>query len=264
MGKSFLLTSKDGLSTAKIDEGELISYQHQSIEYIHQKEHSGWNNSDTEMFPVIGPTQKNNFKVHTKFGDAVLDQHGLLRELPYVYKSNNGQLIFEKKYKKNTKFLNRKFPNKSTIKEVYWPYDFTFIKKISLSNSCLIINFEITSPIDMPFMFGYHPAFALSNTCVESIETFEKKISLQNVLAIGASAFPVLNTNELLLVQPEKKNLKINTKGFGHFMLWTEVENMICIEPITHYPNLDTQKYSEKNMLLSTGKNHFSIEISLL
>ncbi len=60
-----------------IEKGELISFQHNNHEYIHQKGNKGWRNSDDEMFPVIGPTSKNNFIVHTKNGDAILDQHGL-------------------------------------------------------------------------------------------------------------------------------------------------------------------------------------------
>ena len=34
----------------------------------------------------------------------------------------------------------------------------------------------------------------------------------------------------------DAKKLKIATEGFQSFMLWTEVDNMLCIEPITFYP----------------------------
>ena len=70
-------------SIVKIDKGELVSFLVNDVEYIHQKGNKGWRKSDDEMFPVIGPTVKNNFRVHTKKGDAILDQHGLLRELDY-------------------------------------------------------------------------------------------------------------------------------------------------------------------------------------
>ena len=33
-------------------------------------------------------------------------------------------------------------------------------------------------------------------------------------------------------------------------MLWTEVDNMVCIEPITQYTSYTDQKFSEKNMSL--------------
>ncbi|MGY8914615.1 MAG: aldose 1-epimerase, partial [Flavobacteriales bacterium] len=40
----------------------------------------------------------------------------------------------------------------------------------------------------------------------------------------------------------DRKKLTITTQGFGSFMLWTEVPNMVCIEPITFYPYAVTQQ----------------------
>jgi hypothetical protein len=52
------------------------------------------------MFPIIGPISKNNFRVHTKKGDAIQDQHGLLRELDYELVSmNSTSAKFIKNYK---------------------------------------------------------------------------------------------------------------------------------------------------------------------
>ena len=53
-------------------------------------------------------------------------------------------------------------------------------------------------------------------------------------MAVGNRAFQVANCNTIIL--QDKKELRITTVGFEHFMLWTEVSNMICIEPITFYP----------------------------
>ena len=110
---------KNNNSNVSIDEGELVSYIVDGEQYIHQKGNKGWRKSDDEMFPVIGPTIKNDFIVHTKHGDAVQDQHGLLRELSYTLVSENeNQVKFQKKYTKNTWVKNSKFPSKST--EVGW------------------------------------------------------------------------------------------------------------------------------------------------
>ena len=87
MSSIVFLKNKD--CSVAIDQGELISFQNKNQEYIHQKGSKGWRNSDIEMFPVIGPTSKNNFRVHTKNGDAIQDQHGLLRELDYVLISSD-------------------------------------------------------------------------------------------------------------------------------------------------------------------------------
>jgi len=262
MKETILLISNDGFSKVKINKGELISYQKKGVEYMHQKENNGWNNSDTEMFPVIGPTIKNNYEVVTKKGKAILDQHGLLREFEYLlFKTDQRSATFSKEYKKNTLLNNRKFPNKSIKEHVFWPYDFSFTKKFNLTNDFLEVIFEINSEKDMPYMLGYHPAFELSGFENESISTPSKDISLTAVFTAGSDALPLLNTNEIILKNSGKKNLKITTNGFEHFMLWTEVNTMLCIEPITHFPELSTQKYSEENMHLSTGNQVFSIKI---
>ena len=265
MKETILLLSDDALSKVKIINGELISYQKNEIEYIHQKENIGWNNSDTEMFPVIGPTIKNNHIVSTEKGNAILDQHGLLREFDYFLIDNNQKAaIFEKKYTKNTLLKNRKYPNKSSEEYVFWPYDFSFEKKFILTNETLEIVFEIISEKNMPYMLGYHPAFELSGFSTETLSTGIKKINLEDVFNAKINTLPILNTNELVLHHSEKKDIKITTQGFSHFMLWTEVNNMICIEPITHFPELSTQKYSAKNMHLNSGKDCYSVLISII
>lgn len=265
MFETILLSSDDGFSRVKIHNGELISYQKKGVEYIHQKENKGWNNSDTEMFPVIGPTLKNNYVVSTEKGKATLDQHGLLREFDYVLLQNDQKsAFFTKEYQKNTFLNNRKFPSKSSEAHVFWPYDFAFNKKFILTNNTLELIFEINSEKDMPFMLGYHPAFELSGLENETLIAKGKKIKLTDVFAAGSDALPILNTTEIILKNSDKKDLKITTNGFKHFMLWTEVNTMLCIEPITHFPELSTQKYSEENMHLSTGKELFSVRFEIL
>ena len=265
MIETVLLNSDDGFSKVKINKGELVSYRKKGVEYIHQKENKGWNNSDTEMFPVIGPTLKNNFVVSTPKGKAVLDQHGLLREFEYVLNINDRKsAVFSKIYKKNTLLKNRKFPNKSSKEHVFWPYDFSFKKKFTLTNDSLEVIFEVSSEKNMPYMLGYHPAFELSGLSNETLSTKNKNITLTNIFKSGSDALPILDTNEILLQHSTKNNLKITTKGFEHFMLWTEENTMLCIEPITHFPELSTQKYSEENMRISTGSELYSIKINIL
>ena len=248
-----------------IEKGELISFQHNNNEYIHQKGNKGWRNSDDEMFPIIGPTAKNNFIVHTKNGDAILDQHGLLRELEYSLVSfDKNSAKFIKKYKKNTQIANSKFPEKSSEEKLFWPFDFTFQKNFTLERDVLNIEFIIESEKGMPFMLGYHPAFLLSDSGEETLESNGVEITLTDVYKAGSNACPVLNSNKIILKNIYRKDLEITTKGFDNFMLWTEVDNMLCIEPITQYTSYTDQKFSEKNMSLSDSKNIFSVAIKIL
>jgi len=217
------------------------------------------------MFPVIGPTSNNNFRVHTKKGDAIQDQHGLLRELDYeLISSNEVTATFKKDYKANTKIKNSKFPEKSSEEVLTWPFDFSFEKSFKIENGELKIDFIILSEKEMPFMLGYHPAFLLSNTGKEIFVSKNETCTLVDVYKAGSNAFPILNSNTIILKNIDKPNLEISTKGFHNFMLWTEVDNMVCIEPITQYTSYTDQKFSEENMSLSEGENKFSVVIKFL
>lgn len=217
-----------------IDKGELVGYVVDGHQYIHQKGSPGWRNSDTEMFPIIGPTSDANFQVQTPRDIAIQDQHGLLRELDYELVSKNETVaVFKKTYKANTPVENSKYPEKSSKQYLYWTYDFEFEKKFSLTESGLEIMFTVSGERDTPFMLGYHPAFNLvSKNPIVIAE--ENAITLSRVMAVGNRAFKVLGYDEVIL--KDKNELRIATEGFGNFMLWTEVPNMICIEPITFYP----------------------------
>ena len=252
-------------SIVTIEKGELISFQKNNQEFIHQKGNKGWRKSDDEMFPIIGPVDKNNFKVHTKNGDATQDQHGLLRELDYeLNSSEKNSASYIKKYKKNTVVNNSKFPEKSSEAQLYWPFDFTFEKIFTLEDDVLTIKFTINSEKGMPFMLGYHPAFLLSNSGNETFIADNKSYNLKDVYKASSNAFPILNTDKIILKNIDKDDLEISTKGFGNFMLWTEVDNMVCIEPITQYTSYTDQKFSEENMSISKGKNIFSVQLKVL
>ena len=89
--------------------GELIGYRVGDFEYMHQKGSPGWRSTDTEMFPIIGPTADAHFEVRTSRGIAVQDQHGLLREMPYeLMEQSDSHAIFRKTYSAGTKIINSK------------------------------------------------------------------------------------------------------------------------------------------------------------
>ncbi|ADV47902.1 Aldose 1-epimerase [Cellulophaga algicola DSM 14237] len=226
--------------TVQIDAGELVSFQVADQEYIHQKGSPGWRNADTEMFPIIGPTAAANFSVSTPRGEAIQDQHGLLREMVYErIEATETGAIFQKAYTAGTAIKNSKFPEKSTEELLQWPYDFIFKKIFTLSEAGLEVRFLISGVSGMPYMLGYHPAFNLV-TDNPTIIANAREISLAAILEVGNRAFQIADCTEIKL--RDKNTVTIKTKGFGNFMLWTEVNNMVCIEPITFYPYAVDQK----------------------
>lgn len=243
----------------KINAGELVSYQVDGHEFIHQKGGPGWRSSDTEMFPIIGPTAEADFKVTTPKGDAVQDQHGLLREMEYRLRSQSDtKAMFQKEYIAGTMIKNSKYPKKSTEAELSWPYDFQFAKHFELTGKRLEITFTISGDAGMPFMLGYHPAFKLHSKN-PMINTGAKAIILPDVLAVGSRALQVPDCNEIIL--KDERELLIKTQGFGHFMLWTEVPNMVCIEPITFYPYTVDQKNLQQGFQQLGGEEEFKVSI---
>lgn len=249
-----------GNETVTIEAGELVGYEVAGHEFIHQKGSPGWRNSDTEMFPIIGPTDKTNFKVQTPKGEAIQDQHGLLRELKYTLTEQTATtVVFKKRYMANTVVKNSKYPNKSSESDLSWLYDFEFTKAFTLSDIGLEISFIVEGERDMPFMLGYHPAFKLHTENV-SIKTNTKSISIAEVMAVGSRALHVSNCEQIELL--DSASVQITTTGFGDFMLWTEVPNMVCIEPITFYPYTVAQaNLHEGFAILDSDKKEYGIRI---
>jgi len=231
---SNMTTLKHKDHEVKIEVGELVGYQVDGHEFMHQKGNPGWRSVDTEMFPLIGPTNEADFKVKTPKGFAVQDQHGLLREMEYELTEHTAsKAVFSKKYTANTTVLNSKYPAKSTAEKLSWPYDFEFVKTFELTGDALEVTFTISGEEGMPFMLGYHPAFMLhSKNAI--ISTTSQDITIPEVMAVGSRALQVPKTDTITL--KDEKSIQITSEGFSHFMLWTEVPNMVCIEPITFYP----------------------------
>ncbi|MBT8185728.1 MAG: aldose 1-epimerase [Eudoraea sp.] len=256
-----MTTLKEADHKVSIDDGELISYQVAGHEFIHQKGSPGWGSSDAEMFPIIGPTSEAGYRVQVPRANALQDQHGILRELDYQLLSNTeNTAIYQKEYSSGTVVKNSKYPEKSTARLLIWPFNFKFQKAYKLSEHGLEISFTVSGERDMPFMLGYHPAFRLY-TNQPYLSTKNGQISLDSVLAAGSKALEVADCDSITL--HDKKEITLNTEGFGHFMLWTEVPNMICIEPISFYPYTVPQtKIHEGFDYLAGSEQLFKVLIS--
>ncbi|NNE01786.1 MAG: aldose 1-epimerase [Eudoraea sp.] len=245
-----------------IRNGELTSYIVDGYELMHQKGSPGWGHTDTEMFPIIGPTDKAGYRVHVPKGNALQDQHGLLRELSYeTVMTDDTTALFEKTYTAGTIIMNSKYPERSTAARLIWPYSFQFKKKVALTKDGLKITFEVTGELDMPFMIGYHPAFKVrSKNAV--IKSDNVSYSIEEVMAAGDKALEVENTTTLFLV--DEKELILKSKGFGSYMLWSPVPTMVCIEPISFYPYaVDQSQLSDGFRYLNKEAEVFEIQISV-
>jgi len=241
-----------GNQVVKIDAGELVGYQKDGYEVIHQKGSPGWRNADTEMFPIIGPTNEAGFKVETAKGTAIQDQHGLLREMVYgITEESSTKAVFKKEYFPGKIVKNSKYPSKSNVEFLSWPYNFSFLKEFTLTDDGLEIKFKVKGDKQMPYMIGYHPAFKLNSDTFQIVAN-SGVITLPEVLKAGSRALPVLNCDTITLV--DEKKVEVKTEGFSNFMLWTEVSNMLCIEPISFYPYAVSQEDLNKGFKIQEAK----------
>ena len=253
--KEINLISPNNNSSIKIDSGELVSYMFNNEELIHQKDEPGWNKAEIEMFPIVGPTGEDRTVITPK-GECIQDQHGLLREMNYeLVESNKSKAVYVKKYTTGQIVKNSKFPQRSDREDSYWPYDFVFKKSIELTDKQVKIKFEIIAEKNMPYMLGFHPAFKLSGKGDEGFEINGKIISLSDIQKVGNLALPQYNCQDITLIKKIGSNINIKLKGFPHVMFWSTVHDMVCIEPITHYPRYENQKYFDKNHNLRTNGN---------
>lgn len=244
----------------KIDAGELVSYTVDGHEFIHQKGSPGWGSADTEMFPIIGPVNEAGFQVQVPRSTAIQDQHGLLRQFPYeLEESEATSAVFSKTYRAGTPIKNSKFPEKSTKQWLVWPYNFRFTKQFILSKEGLEVRFVIDGEQDMPFMLGYHPAFKL-HTSNPVVVANGKEITLAEILAVGSRALEVANCEKVVL--KDAHELTITTSGFGNFMCWTEVNNMVCLEPISFYPYAVEQQNLHEGFQYLSEKTTFTVMLA--
>jgi galactose mutarotase-like enzyme len=253
-----MITLYKGNLKVGIESGELRSFTAYGHEFIHQRGSPGWGHSDTEMFPIIGPTAEASYRVQVPRGNAIQDQHGLLRDMEYTrIQQNTTTAIYLKDYQAGTPVENAKYPDRSAARLLIWPYSFRFKKTFELKNDGLSIQFSLRGEKDMPYMLGYHPAFKLYGKSAH-VKAGDQIISLQEVLEAGSRALRVKGMAELEL--EDVRSLRISTKGFQDFMLWTEVPNMLCIEPVTFYPYAVSQQELHTGFrFLENGEVFFSV-----
>ena len=89
----------------------------------------------------------------------------------------------------------------------------------------------------------------------------KEKMTLQDILDVGSIAYPAMNTNEISLIKENGYNIRLRTKGFHNFMLWTEVKNMVCIEPITAYPYTPEKMLAKELFKTCSGFDSYEVII---
>ncbi|SFR53374.1 Aldose 1-epimerase [Robiginitalea myxolifaciens] len=242
-----------------IRDGQLSGLLYGGRQWMHNPADPGWGHSDAEMFPIIGPTAEVAYRVQVPRGNALMDQHGFLRDMPYELLESGKKLKLGKEYPAGTPVANPKFPDRSTLRMHLWPYSCSISKTFKIQGDTVRVDFEISGERDMPYMLGYHPAFALKTPDARIIAR-DQTYSITEIMAAGNRALQVADCSEVTLEDQGKLHLRAT--GFRHFMLWSPDPGMVCIEPVTFYPyDAGQSKLHEGFDFLTDGPVNFSLEL---
>jgi len=153
-------TIKDGKYTVSVSDvgAELISAISSSGFEIMWAGKEFWLKHAPLLFPICGRLKD---KTYTVGGETYhMDIHGFISKRQFELVENTG-----------TKLTLRNVSDDETRK--LYPFDFTFIAEYELKDGKVICKTKVTndSKVTMPFMFGWHHAFAYPDT-VRVLEDF--------------------------------------------------------------------------------------------
>ena len=186
------------------------------------------------LFPICGNLEKNSL-----FGENFLDlmQHGFARDQVWNHEINKLT---------NTLCLVLK-DNEITRK--YYPFNFELRIELSVSIDTLIFNIEISNKSDtkMPFNFGLHPYFNISDfknirfidyakSCLN--QKNDNLVNTENLLKHSSQGIDFLmyssGKTSFIDYGLKRKITLINPSPFDISVIWTDPpRRMLCMEPWT-------------------------------
>lgn len=231
--------------------GTLKSLQYKKKEYMHNPAHPWWGHSAIEMFPVIWSTSAQDYKVETPRGIWYLDQHGFVRDCEYTYVYHEtDSAVFRLDYTADTQIKNSKYPHRSSLEYLSWPYNVCLTKTYTVTENWLEISFLIECEDDMPYMFGYHPAFVLSWNQTEIINN----IPLTDIMKTWDDSYVFEKTKKMTLTYEDGQCLEMSHDWFWHTVAWCPIGTMLCLEPVTWYAWWDERVWEK-------GSREFGVKI---
>ncbi len=208
------------------------------------------------LFPICGDLPDGLLKLPK--GDFQIGQHGFARDLPWQINLLEDQTGISLNLSDNE------------ITQAVYPYSFMIEMQCCLKESRLEIRTKIQnlSEVDMPFSFGLHPYFNVSNlqkthieglsaACYNHLEMSESQTcnQLEHLSAgidfLTTASGPVTlvdlaKGDRLQLHQQEPMNLTV---------VWTDPpRQMVCLEPWTSPRN--SLNSGERLLLLQPGGSH--------
>ena len=278
-----ICTIKNEYYTIKVSTkgAELLSVMGaDGFEYMWQSHDNFWDSHAPILFPACGRLLNQEYTY-----DGVLykmDCHGFAKDAVFAVAEKEGSRI------------TLTYSSNDETKAIY-PFDFLIVASYELKGRELKFTFNVTnkSKVDMPYMFGWHPGFALPCENGIDIESYKLELGVNELnwtpLQNGPFACPVskkypipdgayhfnekeIYSNDTMIFTGHKNSLKMNAEGGSYELsmswsdnlpflcIWKDEFNaakFVCLEPWSSLPadGVTPENFNEREMArLAPGK----------
>lgn len=247
--------------TFSLEGAQITSFYNKEtgLQYMWQGDPNYWSGKNPILFPIIGNTYTGKYTIDNK--EYSLPKNGLLRYATFDLVSENDDSI-EFKYSSN----------QDTLKQ--YPYEFDFLVKYTIVNNRLYADFTVINKnnCDMPFSFGWHPAFNCPINKDKKFEDYHVELDSPEILhRINCFTNEINDLQEPTMILPlkyetfEKEHamffvdtkskrvkltdnehgISISIDGYKWFTCWTKPNApFLCIEPWTSKSDIVENNYT--------------------
>ncbi|MBQ9329284.1 MAG: aldose 1-epimerase family protein [Solobacterium sp.] len=195
-------------------------------ERLWQGDPAYWAGRNPTLFPMVGSTW--NKEVHIKDQVYVMGNHGFTRNSDFTcIEADDQHVVMELRDSEET--LNQ------------YPFHFILTNTYSVTDTSLTVHCKVenTNEEAMPFNFGFHPAFNVSNwdsakivfDKAETIDGIERnELSLDHEALAKTVIINQPRSSTYTLTEPGQA-LTITAPGFPWCAFWSPNAPFVCIEP---------------------------------
>ena len=222
--------------------GEMASLKWHGKDILYKGDGPYWKGKNPTLFPFISGYKGDEYILDNKAYSC--EKHGFIRQSKLDIVTNNENEV-----------TMRLCDNEYTIKR--YPFKFQYGITYSLDNNKVLIDYEIVNKdhIDMPFTFGIHPGFIVSDfnkariifnddkearlfKYQEGVEetvplgVYEGSKLINDICNLETVMLKDIKSKEIIL-ETEEYSVKVDISKFKYLAFWTANKdaNYLCIEP---------------------------------
>ncbi|NQZ66142.1 MAG: hypothetical protein HRT99_02940 [Mycoplasmatales bacterium] len=238
-----IMEIKNNLIKLKLAKNEIDSIKYKDNEILNTTQR--WQKKFPILFPAIGLWKA--FEVNES--KYPIRKHG-----------------FWKKLELNKSLHENRIELKGVSNESEYPFKINIFQSITIDKNWIEVSTKLSGK-EVPFQFGYHPAFNydLGNfklktkayTIKHDLTTDQVNLDINHISELdwqNVDTF-IINNQELVLENKEY-NLKITT-NLPYIGIWTNGDKYLCIEPWSNLPAV----FKEDNSIINNQEMKMKIEI---